>query len=61
MGMKNQFVSVVVAVRNEERYIRECLDSLLAQDYPRNRYEVLVVDGRSTDRTREIVEGYAKT
>jgi glycosyltransferase involved in cell wall biosynthesis len=56
---KHPFVSVIVAVRNEEKHIRECLDSLLAQDYPRGRYEVLVVDGQSTDGTREIVEGFA--
>jgi len=58
---KHPFVSVIVAVRNEEKYIRECLDSLIAQDYLRDRYEVLIVDGRSADGTREIVEGYAKT
>lgn len=47
-------VSVVVPVRNEERYIEACLRSLLAQDYPADRLEILVVDGRSTDRTREL-------
>lgn len=48
-------VSIVVAVRNEERQVSACLEALLAQDYPRDCLEILVVDGRSTDRTREEV------
>ena len=53
------FVSVILPVRNEEAYIGRALDALLAQDYPDERTEILVVDGRSTDRTREIVEEIA--
>jgi len=49
------FVSVVLPVFNEERHIEACLRSVLAQDYPSDRYEVIVADGGSTDRTREIV------
>lgn len=49
------FVSVVIPVYNEERHIAACLDSVLAQDYPADRYEVIVADGGSDDRTREIV------
>src|SRR5437867_7891546 len=45
--------------RNEERYIGACLDSVLATTYPLDRIELLVVDGMSEDRTREIVTGYA--
>ena len=45
-------VSVIVAARNEETDLPGCLDDLLRQDYP--DLEVLVVDGGSTDRTREI-------
>ena len=40
---------------NEERYIEGCLRTVLAQDYPADRFEVLVADGRSTDGTRAIV------
>ncbi|PWU01661.1 MAG: hypothetical protein C5B53_02510 [Candidatus Melainabacteria bacterium] len=47
------FVSVMVPVRNEERKIRRCLESLLNQDYP--NYEVIVVDDRSTDRSGQII------
>ncbi len=57
--MTRPFVTVVVPCRNEERYIARCLESILANDYPRDRIEVLVVDGRSDDRTREIVASYA--
>ena len=52
-------VSVVIPCRNEERYIGPCLDSLLECDYPLDRLEVLVVDGMSDDRTRDIVRQYA--
>ncbi len=53
------FVSVVLPVLNEERHIEACLRSVLAQDYPRDRYEVIVADGGSSDRTREIVAATA--
>jgi glycosyltransferase involved in cell wall biosynthesis len=52
---KLQFVSVVIPVFNEERYIQACLDSVFRQDYPADRYEVMVADGGSTNRTRAIV------
>lgn len=51
-------VSVIIPVRNEESYIGPCLESILANDYPSNRFEVIVVDGRSSDRTREILSQY---
>ncbi len=40
---------------NEERYIEACLASVRAQDYPSELVEILVADGRSADRTREII------
>jgi succinoglycan biosynthesis protein ExoA len=49
-------VSVIVPVRNEERYVERCLSHLLEQDYPGDRLEIVVVDGVSEDRTRMIVE-----
>jgi chlorobactene glucosyltransferase len=51
------FVSVVVPARNEEDNIGPCIRSLLAQDYP--NYEVIVVDDRSTDGTRDRILGEA--
>ena len=50
-------VSVVVKVRNEEHNIRDALDSLVVQEGP---LEIIIVDGSSTDRTRDIVEEYRK-
>jgi GT2 family glycosyltransferase len=45
-------------MRNEERHVGECLGCLVGQDYPPDRFEVLVVDGGSTDRSREVVEPF---
>jgi glycosyltransferase involved in cell wall biosynthesis len=52
-------VSIVVPCRNEEKHIGRCLESILANDYPKERMEILVLDGMSEDRTREIVAGYS--
>lgn len=49
------FVSVILPIRNEERSISQVLDCLLAQDYPSDRMEIIVVDGMSTDSTRSKV------
>lgn len=51
------FVSVIMPVRNESALIRRALDAVLAQEYP--CFEVLVIDGRSTDDTAAIVERVA--
>ena len=50
-------ITVILPIRNEESYIAATLGSVLDQDYPEELVEVLVVDGQSSDRTREIVEG----
>lgn len=52
------FVSVVCPVYQERAHIAACLDALLAQTYPSERIEFLLVDGGSTDGTREVVQGY---
>jgi len=52
------FISVIVPILNEEHFIAQTLDGLLEQDYPEEAFEVLVVDGESTDRTCEIVNRY---
>jgi succinoglycan biosynthesis protein ExoA len=59
-GQEADFLSVVVPVRNEEAHIGTVLADLEAQDYPHKRFEVLVVDGNSTDRTAKIVGEIAK-
>lgn len=50
------FISIVVPCRNEARFIKRCLESILAGDYPSDRLEVIVADGLSDDGTRRIVE-----
>src|SRR5690606_19016697 len=51
------YVSVIVPMRNEEGFASRCLQALAAQDYPRERFEVIAVDGNSTDgTTREVRE-----
>lgn len=52
-------ISVVLPVRNEDKFIGQTLKYLLNQDYPHDKLEILVVDGQSTDRTRDVVEGIA--
>jgi cellulose synthase/poly-beta-1,6-N-acetylglucosamine synthase-like glycosyltransferase len=52
-------VTVVLPIRNEAAHIGECLAAVLAQDYPADRMEVLVMDGMSNDATRSIVAAIA--
>ncbi len=52
-------VSVIVPARNEEAFLGHCLDTILAQRFPRARMEVVVVENGSTDRTSEVALGYA--
>jgi glycosyltransferase involved in cell wall biosynthesis len=55
---KEVLVSVIVVVKNAEKTITQCLDSLFAQEQPAEQYEVIVVDGGSKDRTLSSVEKY---
>ena len=52
-------LSVICPIYNEEKYIVQFLDSLLNQDYPKDNLEILLIDGMSKDRTREIVAEYS--
>ena len=51
-------VSVIVVAKNEEKNIADCLDALISQDFDKEKYEILVIDGGSKDRTRDIVCQY---
>ena len=55
----NPLVSIILSIRNESASIGYVLSALLAQDYPANHIEILVVDGMSTDDTPEIVRHFA--
>ncbi|MCM2466697.1 glycosyltransferase [Methanoculleus oceani] len=52
-------ISIVVPTYNEEQNIERCLRSLADQTVPRETYEIIVVDGNSKDRTRELAEPLA--
>ncbi len=52
------FISIIIPARNEQQTLKDCLDSLTRLNYPKERREILVVDGMSTDNTREIAELY---
>ena len=51
-------VTVILPVRNEASCLRASLDSVLRQDYPQERMEILIADGMSTDGTRAIIREY---
>ena len=57
---KFPYISTMVVVRNEENYIEKCISSLLEQDYPKNRYEIILIDGESTDNTVKILKETCK-
>lgn len=54
------FLSIVIPIWNDEKYLNECLDSCLNQELPRDEYEIICVDDGSTDRTPEILREYAE-
>lgn len=54
-------ISIIISARNEEANIAKCIDSILAQDYPVNLYEIIVVDDHSDDNTAGIVIGYNRS
>jgi len=45
------FVSVIIPVRNEAEHIQDCLNAVIAQNYPKHLYEIIVIDDYSTDET----------
>ncbi len=58
---KLPFVSIVVPVRNEADYINECLESLFKQNYPADKFEVVVIDDYSTDPTLQLAREFNRT
>lgn len=49
-------VSVIIPTYNRKRVLKRCLELLFAQDYPKDKYEVVLVDDGSTDGTKKMVE-----
>lgn len=50
------FITVILVTYNEEEYIEKSLYSLLSQNYPKDLYEIIIVDGGSTDKTFFLAE-----
>jgi succinoglycan biosynthesis protein ExoA len=54
------FVSIILPIRNEAAHLQNCLDSILAQDYPADKLEIIIADGMSEDDTRTIIRAYQR-
>jgi succinoglycan biosynthesis protein ExoA len=52
------FVSVIIPIFNEENYLADCLHSIFENSYPKDRFEVILVDGGSTDGSKEILKAF---
>ncbi len=54
------FISIIIAARNEEENIGKCIQSILGQTYPTKKYEIIVTDDHSTDKTVSIIESFGR-
>jgi glycosyltransferase involved in cell wall biosynthesis len=53
-------ITVLIPCRNEEKFIGSCLKSIIANDYPKDKLEIFVIDGMSQDGTRKTIKKYAQ-
>lgn len=60
MTTTHPFVSIIVPCYNEEATIRHLLEAVFAQTYPREYLELVISDGLSTDRTRDVIAAFQK-
>lgn len=54
------FISIIIAARNEEKNIGDCIQSIISQTYPQNRFEIIIADDHSTDNTVSIIQSFQK-
>lgn len=54
------FISIIIAARNEEKNIGKCIQSIIDQTYPSDKFEILVTDDHSTDQTVPVIESFQK-
>lgn len=57
---KLPFVSIIIAARNEEKNIGDCIQSIIEQTYPANNFEIIVADDHSTDSTVSVIKSFQK-
>lgn len=57
----SNYISIIVPCYNESKYIDKCLESLVNQNYPKDKFEIIVVDNNSKDDTLEIARTYPIT
>lgn len=58
MKIPSKQISVIVPARNAEMYIGRCLRSLLNQTINFNKYEIILIDDASTDKTKEVIKTF---
>ena len=54
------YVSIIIAARNEEKNIGNCIKSLISQTYPQSKFEIIITDDHSTDKTVSIIHSFEK-
>ena len=60
-NLKNKpLLSIIIPCRNEEKFIAQCIESISEQTFPKDGLEVLIIDGMSQDKTRQIITEYQK-
>ena len=52
-------ISIIIPTLNSEKTLKDCLGSIAMQDYPKDKIEVIVADGGSTDGTLEIISEFS--
>lgn len=52
------FVSIIIPVKNDASLLKACLESISNLDYPKNKIEVIIADGMSTDNSAEVAKNY---
>lgn len=57
--MENKLLSIIVPVYNVQGYLHDCIDSLLEQNIDNQKYEILLLDDGSKDKSKEIIDRYS--
>jgi len=54
------YISVIVPVFNAEKYLMDCINALFAQNYPDEKFQIIMVDNNSTDSSRDIIKQFPR-